>query len=156
MPVVPVKLGVLCALACHLAAAVTVGAAVRHVAAAHRLCGGQRSEVRGSVIAEDSQNSANIVVCTNISIWTTAPRVAIHPAAGVSVRAAAVSIASLDVRGVELRRALGRVDLCEGHVLQPPQQHLLTGHGGHVAGVALRAAVLLIWAAHGLRTQQQQ
>lgn len=72
---------------------------------------------------------------------------------------AADLIVTLDVsvlQRAELGLMLRRIHLCQRDGLQLQHDELLTGVGGDVTGVTLRAAVLHVWAAHSLQTQHAQ
>lgn len=121
VPVVPLKPSVLAADA--FDARVVLGTAVDHVTAAH-----------------------------SIRIWAAAPCYGGHPAAGHSILAGGV-VVTVDVRLLhrpELGMMLRPVDGRQWDGLQLQHDELVTGPGADVAAVALRAAVLLIWAAHGV------
>lgn len=86
--------------------------------------------------------------------WTAAPCGGGRPAAGLSVLAARL-VVTLDVMvcaGIGLRLVLGQIDRRQRDGLHLQHDDLLAGVGGDVAGVALRAAVLHVWAAHTLHT----
>lgn len=87
-----------------------------------------------------------------VSVWTAAPCSCRCPAAGLSVFAAGL-IVTLDFADTGLWMMLRQKHRCQWETLQLQHDDLLTGVGGDVTGVTLRAAVLLIWAAHSLQTQ---